>query len=388
MNQVKNGIGIWLRGLQGVSITADGKEAIVQAGHTSGEVIQQLWDKGKISVTGGCDCTGFVSPILGGGHGWLQGRYGLLADNLVSARLILANGTSITVDKKTPELYWALRGAGHNYGLVTSVHYRVYDRIPGQDRFSTKTFTFRQDKLDAVFAIANQWLGARNRPIELSHFTNIVINPAIDDRPVFNFMIYWQGDAIPAQYTDPIEALRPVNVTNNRLDIVNLNSNNGASADGPACAKGESHRTYPADLVKYNVDNIRHAMAIFEKLPASFATSSIMLEAFAMNYVRKIAEQSTAFPDRSTNILASPLLNYPANDSTLDAVALNIGKQLRSAFLNNTGRPLNAYVNYANGDESNEATYGYDSWRLRKLRDLKRRYDPMEKFSFYEPIRI
>jgi hypothetical protein len=387
LNQIQNGIGIWLRGLEGVNITADGKEAVVQAGHTTGEVVQQLWNKGKIAVTGGCDCVGFISPILGGGHGWLQGRYGLLADNLVSARLILANGTAMTVDSQTPDLFWALRGAGHNFGVVTSVHHRVHDRAAGQDGFGRATFTFRQDKVEGIYTIANQWLAAENRPVELAHWTNMVIN-ATDKKPVISFFVYWQGDAVPAQYTDLLRALDPISYTEEWLDLANLNAANGASEDGPACAKGGSHRTFPVNLVKYDTENMKRVVDIFSKLPAAFASSSIMLEGLGTNRVREIAEESTAFPHRSSNILASPLLSYAANDSSLDAVALDFGKQFRAAFLNNTEQPLRAYVNYANGDESNGATYGYGSWRLQRLQALKRLYDPTSKFSFYEAIEI
>lgn len=51
------------------------------------------------------------------------------------------------------------------------------------------------------------------------------------------------------------------------------------------------------------------------------------------------------------------------------------------------GRPLSAYVNYAHGDEPLEAVYGYEPWRLARLRKLKKRYDPDFKFRFYNPIR-
>lgn len=62
-----------------------------------------------------------LSPILGGGHGWLQGRYGLASDNLVSANMVLADGTTTTVSSENnSDLFWAARGAGHNIGIVTS----------------------------------------------------------------------------------------------------------------------------------------------------------------------------------------------------------------------------------------------------------------------------
>jgi FAD/FMN-containing dehydrogenase len=69
-----------------------------------------------------------MGPLLGGGHGFLQGRYGLVVDNVVSARVVLANSTVVTVSgEENGELFWALRGAGHNFGIVTEVRSRVYD---------------------------------------------------------------------------------------------------------------------------------------------------------------------------------------------------------------------------------------------------------------------
>src|SRR5450432_3789350 len=103
-----------------------------------------------LPVTGLCECTGVLGPLLGGGHGLLQGHYGLLADNLISARLVLANSTAITVSAESyPDLFWALRGAGHNFGIVTEFTYKIYD-VPLGETWAYETFIFTGDKVEAL----------------------------------------------------------------------------------------------------------------------------------------------------------------------------------------------------------------------------------------------
>lgn len=328
--------------------------------------------------------------MLGGGHGWLQGRYGLLTDNLVSARVVLADGTAITVDERQhADLFWGLRGAGHNFGVVTSVHYQIYDRKPDIDNFATAIFTFTQDKMEDVFTIANQWLAAPNRPVELTHYGIFANNPAVDSKPIIQFLVYWQGaESIPSEYTDPLNALKPVNVVKAQVDLRQANANTGASFDGPACAKGFGRQTYPVDLDSWDLNNLRTVINIFADFPAPVRNSAMLLEGFATNRVLEIPASSTAYAFRSNRLLASPLFTYPANNATLDSVVDGLGQKIRSAMLNGTGLQLHAYVNYASGDESQEAIFGYEPWRLRRLRGLKRRYDPLGKFGFYGGIKI
>jgi FAD/FMN-containing dehydrogenase len=110
-------------------------------------------------VVGLCECTGVVAPMLGGGHGWLQGEHGLMTDNLVSARLTLANAITITVSAdEHADLFWALRGAGHNFGTVTSFEYRMYDRVPERETWTYETFVFEQDKLQQVYELLNGFM--------------------------------------------------------------------------------------------------------------------------------------------------------------------------------------------------------------------------------------
>lgn len=110
-----------------------------------------------------------------------------------------------------------------------------------------------------------------------------------------------------------------------------------------------------------------------------------MLESYTLNRVVEIPDKSTAFPDRDGKLLLSPILTYPKNAS-LDATAFEIGSKIRTALLEGTDSKLQAYVNYARGDESVEEIYGYEVWRLEKLRRLKKEYDPHGRFNFYAPI--
>lgn len=85
----------------------------------------------------------------------LQSKYGFAADNLVSARVVLANGTAVTASAaKNADLFWALRGAGHNFGVVTSLEVKVSDVAP--NGWTMTAFTFSQDKLESFFDTWNK----------------------------------------------------------------------------------------------------------------------------------------------------------------------------------------------------------------------------------------
>ena len=389
LNSAQGAVGIWMRGLNGTVIApeSNGTQAIINAGSLSGEVTEALWDMGKEAVAGGCDCTGFVGPMLGGGHGILQGQYGFLADNLISARLVMANGTVITVsDSQHTDLYWGLKGAGHNFGIVTSFHYQIHDRVPGMDGYATANFTFTQDKLEDIFTIANQWIAAKNRPVELMHYGLFALRPWVDPKPVIVLLVFWQGTAIPAEYTDPLYALQPIDVVQKWVDFRHVNSIAGADKNGPDCVEGLGRQLFPTDLYSYDLHNLRTVLDMFATFPPVLGSSVMLLEGYPVNGVRAIPPNSTAYPDRSRNILASPLFQYPPNNAILDREVAALGREVRSAMQNGIG-DLSAYVNYAHGDESDQAVYGYEPWRQQRLRELKRVYDPHNQFGFFEPIR-
>lgn len=89
------------------------------------------------TAVGGASCVGFVGASLGAGIGRLQGLYGVMHDSMISARLMLPNTTVIEVSEcSNTELFWGLRGAGFNFGVVLNATYRVYDAPAGGTNFN------------------------------------------------------------------------------------------------------------------------------------------------------------------------------------------------------------------------------------------------------------
>jgi FAD/FMN-containing dehydrogenase len=96
-----------------------------------------------------------LGPALGGGHGWLQGHYGLIADQFLSMNVVLANGDFKTIDSNS-DLWWGMQGAGHNFAVVTSVTAKIYD-IEHYD-WAIETIVFSGDKLEQVYEATNKYI--------------------------------------------------------------------------------------------------------------------------------------------------------------------------------------------------------------------------------------
>jgi len=122
----ENGIMIDLSGMKGIHVDAGAGTARAQGGVTWSELNQEAAVHG-LAVTGGAiSSTGIAGYTLGGGLGWLMSTQGLAADNLVGVQLVTAEGQVLDVtDASHPDLMWALRGGGGNFGVVASFEYRL-----------------------------------------------------------------------------------------------------------------------------------------------------------------------------------------------------------------------------------------------------------------------
>lgn len=138
------------------------------------------------TVTGTCECVSYLGPALGGGHGWLQGRHGLISDQIVSLNVVLANGQLVKVDRSS-KLFWAMKGAGHNFGVVTSVTSKIYDLE--RPNYAMKTLFFSGDKVEDVYRTANeQWLTkGQTNPVDIINWSYWFFDPTLDAKKVSPF---------------------------------------------------------------------------------------------------------------------------------------------------------------------------------------------------------
>ena len=391
LGKMDRGISISLNQLNGIEIAKDGKTVTAGGGVMSKNITDTLWEAGKQTVTGTCECVSFLGPALGGGHGWLQGRYGLIIDQFVSMNVVLANGTLTTIDANS-ELWWAVKGAGHNFGIVTSLTSKIYE-IEHTD-WAIETLTFSGDKVEAVYQAANDYLVKNgSQPADITNWSYWMNMPDADPHnPVIVFYIIQEGvKSVDSVYTEPFHNIKPISAVPQSGSYKDLAGWTSVALDSPPCQKlGFANPRFPIYLEEYDVSAQKKAWDIYAPAvrgSSAFNNSIFMFEGYSVRGLKAIPADSSAFAFRSENLLAAPLINYPPSNSHLTSEAADLGNKLRNVLSDATGRQdFRAYINYAYGTETSQQIYGSEGWRLQRLRDLKKKYDPKGKFSFYAPI--
>src|SRR6516165_4597478 len=123
-----DGIVIDLSGMNSVVIEPATHTARISGGARASDVVKVADPLGLAPVTGSVGTVGVAGLTLGGGYGPLIGRFGLALDNLLAAEVVLADGrVALARDDSESELFWALRGGGGNFGIVTTMYHRLHD---------------------------------------------------------------------------------------------------------------------------------------------------------------------------------------------------------------------------------------------------------------------
>jgi FAD/FMN-containing dehydrogenase len=182
------GIMIDLSPMRGVRVDPGSRTAYLEAGTLLGQLDHETTAFGLATTAGTVSNTGAAGLTLGGGFGRLGSRFGLACDNLKAADVITARGAFVhTSEQENPELLWGLRGAGGNFGVVTSLEYRLHSINP----------TVLGGMLTWPFEQARQVLEfyadfAPRKPDELC--IDLFLRSAPDAQPTVSILVCWSAD--------------------------------------------------------------------------------------------------------------------------------------------------------------------------------------------------
>src|SRR4051812_42685191 len=181
-----NGVVLDLSPMKGVQVDPATRTARAGAGLLLGELDRATQEHGLATPLGVVSLTGIAGLTLGGGLGWLNRKHGLACDNLVGAEVVTADGTVLHADADNhPDLFWALRGGGGNFGVVTAFEYRLHQVGPvlagavSHPLETAREFLKLHDDLIA------------SAPDELSAAVSLALDPT--GRPVITVALCWCG---------------------------------------------------------------------------------------------------------------------------------------------------------------------------------------------------
>jgi FAD/FMN-containing dehydrogenase len=173
---VDDGVVIDLSAMKGVEVDPVRRLARVQPGVRWGEVDAATQVHGLATPAGIVSDTGVAGLTVGGGFGWLSRRWGLTSDNLVSAEMLLADGSRVRVSSdENPDLFWAVQGGGGNFGIVTEFEFALHDL--GTEVLAGPLL-YREDQAPEVFDAYRAFVA--DAPNEASVYAQMRIAPTFD----------------------------------------------------------------------------------------------------------------------------------------------------------------------------------------------------------------
>lgn len=404
------GLVVDLSRMNKVTVETAEKTITAQGGATWKEVDDAGALHGLATVGGTVNHTGVGGLTLGGGYGWLSGMYGLTIDNLKSAQVVLADGRIVTASaSENPDLFWGLRGAGYNFGVVVDFTYQAYDQsnsvLCGILGFPSTQLESVIEQLNATLATPDPRAGA---------MCAFALAPD-GSGPVVLAICFYNGTQ--ENGLNHFSALLSLNPVLNTLDmapyfVVNALQNPQSTYGARKSFKGVFYEP-PIDL-KF-VRSIYTEFMEKIKNEADLAQSAIILEFFDMRKTCDVPLSATAMASR--NFTQNGIIYLRWTDGSKDLEHRAWARQLQSKWkiqldtqnkLQDGGDNVPQYINYAErecplllfelfflktsrttltsiiaGDSVVNNIYGEN---LTRLQEIKAKYDPRNLFHKMHPI--
>ena len=372
------GMVIDLTRMRNVSVDTAARTVTYGGGCVFGDVDSALAAHGLATVGGLYNKTGVGGLVLGGGHGFLTARHGLAIDNLLSVEMVLADGSVVEVSEgQKPDLFWAVRGAGAQFGIVT----RFTSRAHPQGDVWGGPLVFTLDKVPEMVAFAN---GFHSRDASDHNYALVfACAPPEYKTPVAIAGVFYNGPATEAeQFFAPLLALSPIANATGMVPYPVTNTLFNPRFEGP----GRRLMGSCSVLMPLDADIIAEAGRRFLDFITShddMAKSMLVFEFFPTAAIQATPHAATAFASRGEHYLVVMVLM--SEDATHDD-EIRAFKRGLSEYITTTcgyrgkqaaGQRAPVYVNLEHESLSPEDAFGD---HVERLRELKQRYDPANVF--------
>jgi FAD/FMN-containing dehydrogenase len=368
------GIVLDLAELTALDIDLEGRTAWAQSGLTAGAYSAQVGEHGLATGFGDTGSVGIGGITLGGGVGFLVRKHGLTIDSLLAAELVTADSQILEVDDEHhPDLFWAIRGGGGNFGVATRFRFRLHELpsivggmllLPGSP-----------EVIEGLVA------AAAAAPEELSLIANVMVAPPMPFIPasahgqlVVMALLAYAGDAEAGERAlAPIRALaEPLADMVQPMPYAGLFQGGGDDME----VVEESARSLFCDTVDATA-----AKAVIEHLQASTAPMAVAQLRVLGGAMARVPVEATAFAHRHRPMMAGVGCVYeqaadrPAHDAWADEFAAALRQ----------GDP-GVYVNFLSDEGPARVREAYPGPTWDRLVEVKRRWDPDNLFRHNQNI--
>lgn len=363
------GLMIDLSKMKEIKVDVANKTATAEPGVILREFDAATIQHGLATTGGTVSDTGLAGLTLGGGLGWLMGKYGITVDNLLSAEMILANGEKVTVDKDThPDLFWAIRGGGGNFGIVSKFKYQLHEFGPN---VVGGLILHPMEQGKALMQFYREF--ARNAPDELMAYSGFMVTP--DGLPVAFVLPAWLGDPKDGEkHLAPLRSFgTPLADMVTEMPYTALQSILDAAA--PAGIRRYWKSGYFTELSDQLLD------IVLKHVATRPSPMTPVLFFHMRGAAARVAGDATAFGNRRDqwdSDIISQWLNA-ADDEKNITWTRNFWKEIE---------PLTngVYVNHLGSDDDPRVANAYGS-NFENLKAIKKKYDPNNFFRMNNNIK-
>jgi len=372
------GLMISFRKMRAIEVDTSSRTVRVEPGATLGELDAATQPHALAVPTGINSTTGIAGLTLGGGFGWISRKYGMTVDNLLSTRVVLADGSVVVAsESENSDLFWGLRGGGGNFGVVTSFEFQAHPVGPEVlSGLIVHPFSEAREVLRAYRDFV------KDAPDELTVWTVMRKAPPLPFLPedVHGTEIVILAAMYTGDLSDGEAALAPLRAIGDPIaDVIGPQPfTSWQQAFDPLLTPGERNYWKTHDFAEMSDELIDEVLGYVAKLPDPQCE---VFFAQVGGEQSRVSDEATAYQGRS----AAYVMNVHGrwSDPSQDEGCIGWCKDLWNAIAQYaTGE---AYVNFMTEEEGGrlESAYGPS---YQRLVELKNRYDPGNLFRINQNI--